>query len=72
MRRYRNIDFNRLEVHHLDTDRKNPYPENLVIISKEEHKRINHIRIPRGNRYAGILELKRIGIKAPNIPELND
>ncbi len=66
---YPNITFDNLRVHHIDRDIDNYRVNNLVIISQKEHDDVKHSNI---HDYAsGIAELKRVKIKAPNIPELN-
>jgi len=69
---YPDLSFNELAVHHIDSDKLNDDVDNLAIISKEEERDISHQKIPEGDRKAGIKELKRVGVKQPHIPELND
>ena len=64
------ITFSDFEVHHIDNNRENNDIKNLVIISKAEHSKIQHWKIQDSWRF-GIAELKRIGVKAPNVPELD-
>lgn len=63
--------FEDLRVHHIDKNFTNYRINNLAIISKEEHSKINHGNI-HGDSNSGIVELKRVGIKQPHIPELNN
>lgn len=71
-KKYPQKSFNDLEVHHIDHDFENYHLNNLAIISKEEHKLINHTNIPKGNYNVGLTKLKVLGIKQPHIKELNE
>jgi hypothetical protein len=68
-KKYKGKSFGELEVHHIDNEMDNHGKDNLVIISKEDHKKISHKNI--FDRESGIAELKRVGIEAPNIIELD-
>ncbi len=60
-----------LDVHHIDRNKTNNQPDNLVIISRQEHRvKIQHQNIIENDRASGIMELKRVGIHAPHIKEL--
>jgi len=49
------------EIHHIDGDKRNNKIDNLIQISKEDHKKINHGKIR--DKLSGLAELKRVGIK---------
>ena len=63
---YPNKRFNDLQVHHIDDDSSNYRINNLVILSKDEHNKIDHGKIY--NRTSGVEELLE---KVPHIKELN-
>lgn len=67
---YPNKRFSDLVVHHIDKDIKNYELDNLIIISKEEHRKILHSNIQHKNWESGIKELQRLNIESPHIPEL--
>jgi len=64
---YSNKDFNNLIVHHIDDDYNNYKIENLAIITFEQHKKINHGNITKGNYKQGLDELKKLKIKQPHL-----
>lgn len=68
---YPNTPFTKLKVHHIDRYTDNYRLENLIILKKEEHDLIDHSKIKMRDRASGILELQRLNLKAPHIPELN-
>ncbi len=71
--RYPGMEFSDLVVHHIDKNKTNNNPNNLAIITSDEHdNKINHDNIEYGNRLSGIRELRRVGIRTPNIPEANN
>jgi|SRR3989338_6748348 len=63
--------FKELLVHHIDKDIFNYDLQNLIIISRDEHDKINHGNIKHGDWKSGIQELKRLNLKSPHISELN-
>ncbi len=68
--KYPHQSFGDLEVHHIDHEPDNFDHRNLVIISKEEHRNINHTSIPVRDFNKGIEELRRVGIINPHIKRL--
>lgn len=67
--RYPRFTWEDFDVHHVDRNKTNNEPNNLVIISRAEHRvKILHDKIH--DRASGIKELQRVGIHAPHIPEL--
>ena len=45
-------------MHHIDNDKLNNEIWNLLSLSEEEHKKLNHARIDFGNWGSGIEQLK--------------
>jgi hypothetical protein len=67
------IYFSLLEVHHIDGDKLNNDESNLAILTKEEHKKIEHTKnIPVHDYVAGIRELRRLGIQQPHLKNTLD
>lgn len=67
---YSGIPFSFLEVHHIDNDKTNPQPENLIILTPEQHKLIDSKSYPKCDRKLGLQRLTELKLKAPHIPEL--
>ncbi len=62
---YGDIDFESMQVHHIDGDKYNNSTENLAIISKEEH-RLLHRKHKIYDLKSGQLALEDEGIELPN------
>lgn len=69
--KYPEDSFSKLKIHHVDHDYDNYLPKNLVIISQEEHDKIPHTSIPKGDYKIGLKILKELGIRQPHIIELS-
>ena len=68
---YPNKKFKDLLVHHIDKDINNYDINNLIIISKRQHRWL-HKDIIHKNRESGIKALNGRGVKAPHISELKE
>lgn len=62
---HRDVKFKDLEVHHINNDSLNYSVNNLVVISKEQHRNIKHARIK--GRISGLKELIRNKVYNPHL-----